>query len=498
MTIRRRLVLLFLLFSILPLLAYRLAIDLQHLILTHQASLHQQTVQNLSLILENRPELWGQTRETGQVLSHIDLTQSSIWLVNESGQTQYVMGHLNSELAPKRDIFETLGYRGLQLVSHITNPLPYPFPQSEHPERAIIQAALLGKSRQQYRINQQQEPVSLMSASPLYQHNQIVGVVIFEQGLEQLFRQSLRGFHRLIGLSTVILLLVLAGILFYARTLSNRILLLADDVQHCFSVSQQLQLGPINRQEGYQDELTQLRFTISEMLEKLASYERYLKQLPKTLRHELHNPINRVSANLELLALAYPEQPKIQYAQQGLNQLQALLTALSDANSLEQSLQTHSLHPLRLHRIIAYFESIQQSSPPGLVEIDIDNGLGQDQILAEGFLLEQLIDKLVDNAFDFNDNKQPVRLSLKRAKNQALISVSNSGCLIPQGMENQIFEGMVSIRQPDSSNGSHLGLGLYLAKLIANHHHGQLSANNWPNQTGVIFSLKLDLIDAVT
>jgi two-component system, OmpR family, sensor histidine kinase ChvG len=368
MTIRRRLLLLFLLFSILPLLAYRLAIDLQHLILSHQASLHQQTVQNLSLILEKRPELWGQTREAGQVLSHIDLTQSSIWLVNKAGQTQYVMGHLSSNHTTHRDLLEWLGFTGIQWVSLITNPLPYPFPQSEHPEREIIQAALLGKTSQQYRINPLQEPVSLMSATPLYQQNQIVGVVIFEQGLEQLFQQSLSGFHRLIGVSTLILLLVLAGILFYAKVLSNRILLLADDVQQSFSASHQLQLDRINRPERQHDEITQLRFKISEMLEKLASYERYLKQLPKTLRHELHNPINRISANLELLALTYPEQQKIQQAQHGLQQLQTLLAALSDASSLEQSLENQTLHPLKLQRIMDYFESIQQTSQPGLVE----------------------------------------------------------------------------------------------------------------------------------
>jgi two-component system, OmpR family, sensor histidine kinase ChvG len=123
------------------------------------------------------------------------------------------------------------------------------------------------------------------------------------------------------------------------------------------------------------------------------------------------------------------------------------------------------------------------------LKTDVDLSLAQDGILAEGFLLEQLIDKLVDNAFDFNNNKQPVKLSLKRAKNQVVISVSNSGPLIPQGMENQIFEGMVSVRQPSPSDNSHLGLGLYLAKLIAQHHQGQLSVNNWPNQQGVRFNL---------
>ena len=93
-SIRRRFIVLFFIISLLPLLAYRFALDLHQVLLQNQAALHLQTVQNLALILETRPELWGQTTATGQVLSHIDFSQTSIWLVNTEGQTTYVMGDL--------------------------------------------------------------------------------------------------------------------------------------------------------------------------------------------------------------------------------------------------------------------------------------------------------------------------------------------------------------------------------------------------------------------
>lgn len=144
-TIKRRLVLLFLLLIFLPLLAYRLALDLQHLLLTHQASLHQHTVQNLALILEKRPELWGQTTEAGQILAHLDLDNSAIWLVNTQGQTSYVMGHLKTTQLIERNLFEWLGFTGLQLVGKLANPLPYPYPQSRYPEQAVISLALKEK-----------------------------------------------------------------------------------------------------------------------------------------------------------------------------------------------------------------------------------------------------------------------------------------------------------------------------------------------------------------
>ncbi|WP_044406210.1 sensor histidine kinase [Thiomicrospira microaerophila] len=494
-TIRRRLLLLFLLLGILPLLAYRLAIDLQHLILNHQASLHQHTVQNLSLILETRPEIWGKTQEAGQILSHIDLEQSSIWLVNQTGQTQYVMGHLNASLSFKRDFLEWLGFSGIQLLGKVANPLPYPFPQSPYPEREIIEAALKGQTSQQYRINHQQNPISLMSATPLYHNNQIIGAVVFEQSIAQLFQQSLSAFHRLIGLSTLILLSVLTGVLFYAQAMSNRILRLGEDVKKSFSSAKKLQPGYLKRPERQNDELTQLRQDIWEMFEKLASYERYLKQLPKTLRHELHNPINRVSANLELLALTYPEQDRIKQAQQGLAQLQRLLTALSEASSLEQSLENQMLYPLAVQRISDYFQSICDSLPTGLVTIRIAQNLQDCAVQADGFLLEQLIDKLIDNALDFNNGRQPILLSMEKQSGQLVVRVSNAGPTIPDELKSQIFEGMVSLRATGDLDHAHLGLGLYLAKLIAQHHQAELSVDNWPDQQGVTFCLVIPLLD---
>ncbi|HIE39945.1 MAG TPA: sensor histidine kinase, partial [Thiomicrorhabdus sp.] len=58
LSIRTRFLLLFLVLTILPFLAYRFAIDLNRIMLTNQAIIQQQTVKNLSLILENRPDLW--------------------------------------------------------------------------------------------------------------------------------------------------------------------------------------------------------------------------------------------------------------------------------------------------------------------------------------------------------------------------------------------------------------------------------------------------------
>lgn len=492
LNIRRRLLLLFLLLAFLPLLAYRFAIDLQYLLLTHQANLHQHTVHNLALILENRPELWGQTTAAGEVLSHIDFKSASIWIVNNQGQTTYVMGQLNPNEKTQAGWASRLGKSLIELMA-FAKPLPYPYAQSATPEVTLIERALNGLSTQQYRTDANGEPFTLMSASPIYSQNQQIGALVYEQTLDTIFNHTLQHFHQLVGLGSLILFLVLLGVITYSTSLSNRILRLGEDVKQTFTKPGQLLA--IEKFEPNTDELAELRQHIAEMLEKIASYERYLKQLPRALRHELHNPINRLSATLELVQMQQYN-PRLEQAQQALNQLQHIIQALAEASSIEDSLANQSLQPLIVNtRLLDYFSGVQMSQPPGLVVIKNHVKVGT-QIMAEGFMLEQCLDKLVDNALDFNNGECPIEVVLTETSTHLNIEISNCGVLLPEGLEKQIFDGMVSIRRVNQASQSHLGLGLHIARLIAEFHHAELIAFNRPDQRGVSVRLSIPLLTA--
>ncbi|MND08101.1 hypothetical protein D3C83_304990 [compost metagenome] len=50
---------------------------------------------------------------------------------------------------------------------------------------------------------------------------------------------------------------------------------------------------------------------------------------------------------------------------------------------------------------------------------------------------------------------------------------------------------MVSLRGERSGGAPHLGLGLYIARLIAEFHGGALRAGNLPGATGAVFEVAL-------
>ena len=61
-------------------------------------------------------------------------------------------------------------------------------------------------------------------------------------------------------------------------------------------------------------------------------------------------------------------------------------------------------------------------------------------------------------------------------------------------MEGQLFNFMVSVRQKKENNAPHLGLGLYIARMIAEFHGGHIKAYNLQDGKGVYFSMVLSVL----
>jgi signal transduction histidine kinase len=102
-------------------------------------------------------------------------------------------------------------------------------------------------------------------------------------------------------------------------------------------------------------------------------------------------------------------------------------------------------------------------------------------------LLIQMLDKLVDNAVGFSASDDTIRIGLAKENDELLLTVMNPGPSLPERMRAQLFDSMVSMR--GGENSRHLGLGLYVAKLIAEGHGGRITADNVPD--GVVFEIRL-------
>ena len=106
--------------------------------------------------------------------------------------------------------------------------------------------------------------------------------------------------------------------------------------------------------------------------------------------------------------------------------------------------------------------------------------------------IAQALDKLVDNAIDFAAPNTSIVFKARRLDNFAQIDIINQGSRLPEGMAERIFEPLVSLGRKNAQKMS-LGMGLYIVKLIASFHGGDVLARNLLGSDGVIFSISLPI-----
>ena len=117
-------------------------------------------------------------------------------------------------------------------------------------------------------------------------------------------------------------------------------------------------------------------------------------------------------------------------------------------------------------------------------EIDIDQRIAVDHAR-----IAQLLSNLVGNAVFHGDPDQPIRVQAKASNNVFEISVTNGGKPISPESIGQLFQAFYRAQKPSTHKG--LGLGLFIAKQIAEGHGGDISVQSDEKETKFTFAMPL-------
>ena len=226
------------------------------------------------------------------------------------------------------------------------------------------------------------------------------------------------------------------------------------------------------------------------MLERLRHYTHYLESMSRRLAHELRTPISVVQTSLENLAEESGDVPALKRARDGTERLQDLVRRLSEAARLEQSISAAEIKALQLDELVGHCVEGYRSAWPA-VRFELSTELSSPgaplTVAAAPELVVQLLDKLIDNAVDFTPADQPVRVALSARDDTVELAVSNAGPPLPAAIEAHLFDSMVAQRERGEAGDIHMGLGLYIARLIMDFHGGSISAENSAAPPGVTF-----------
>jgi signal transduction histidine kinase len=233
---------------------------------------------------------------------------------------------------------------------------------------------------------------------------------------------------------------------------------------------------------GPGDEFTELAATLNGLLARLEASFTAQRHFVANASHELRTPLT-LDHTLLQLALRNPRtsieqwrstgQELLESGQQQERLLEALLTlATSEAGlSTRQPADLSDAAAAGLHATRAQANAHQ---------LDLQTDMHPAPVLGDPHLIKRLAANLLDNAARHNIPGGTIQLSTAQNDGHAVITVANTGPLIPPGQLTRLFQPFERLATPRASNGTGHGLGLSIVAAIADAHDATIAAHARP------------------
>jgi len=438
--------------------------------------------------------------EIAQIIEGLSRTTARIWVIDRSGTVLARAGSLLSETngATASDSTwakvsgATIGRLYKIVLEQPVEDFSDDAATQGAPRGRDVEGALAGILTTDRRPTSDGKATIVSAAHPVWVGDEVRGVVIVEETGNAVLAQRNRAFERLFNIVLAVLLVGSLALTAYATWLSARIRRLRDDAERAIDDDGRVR-APL-ASSGAGDEIGDLSRSFGSVLARLSEYASYQEKMASRLSHELRTPIAVVRSSLDnLKASALPAEARVYMAraQEGLTRLTQILTRMTEAARLEQSLSDVERVRFDLVPVVTgCVEGFCLAYPAARIAYSPPSGA----LLVDGSpdLIAQMLDKLVANAVEFAQGR-PIDIVLSGDAQAACIAVGNEGPPLPEGMQGRLFESMVSVRADGARDAPHLGLGLYIVRVVAQFHGGEASAANKPDGSGVIVTVTLPL-----
>ena len=322
-------------------------------------------------------------------------------------------------------------------------------------------------------------------------------VLIAEQGRDRYVMLTASNFLTFLTALIGISILVVSITFIAMNRWSNRLASLNDNAQRHVDEKGDI-TGDFDTDKS-SDEIGQLSRNVGGLLGQIKNHNDYLKTLAQKLSHEMRTPLAIVSTSLDNIdsknevATTNKNDVYLNRARDGIQRLNHIMTAMGQAKKIEQAIEHAELESFD---IVSLLQEACQSyqgiyDKNAIVFCDVNN-TGSLNVNASADLLVQMLDKLVDNAVDFSGEGSAVKVNLIASDQYYEIQVINIGSQLPEKDIDGLFQQLVSYRSKNDDK-PHLGLGLFIARLITEYHAGTINASNLEDQSGVSFNIKMPL-----
>ncbi|MCI9078064.1 MAG: two-component sensor histidine kinase [Lachnospiraceae bacterium] len=318
-----------------------------------------------------------------------------------------------------------------------------------------------------------------------------------------LLHSSIKGMEQAQHDGIFILLFCILAALIFAAGLS---VLLArrfiKPLQVMYNVTGQLINGNYQAKTGIKqnDETGILACNIDELSERLSVAEAERKELDQmrqdfisNISHELRTPVTVIKGSLEVLdeGLVTGQEEMKEYFHQMLadvSQLQRLVNDLLELSRLQNT--SFKIEKTKINITDVVFEavrSMRQAAAGRNITINTGDAFPF-PFYGDYGRLRQMFTIVLDNAIKFSEPGQAVAVKVQECHDGCEVIIADSGKGIPEEYIPYIFDRFYKEQSGQNRTGS--GLGLSIAKQIANRHGIEISCVSKEGE-GAVFSFRL-------
>ena len=538
-SIRGKLLLVALVLLAIPFLGYRFISDMESFLREGQEQALANITRAVAATLSDRPQLFAKTQggdgdeealerrkilalfsssdpetvaglgsayvpseEIERILDLVARSAARIWVVDTRSRVRGLSGSLKYQAGPaaNRDAGNS-GVIARIFRRWVELPVVDAKDDAANTSKAVtaqVDRALIGVPTAYWRYTQDKHGVILSAAQPIWVSDNIVGAVVVEETTGAIQMLKLNALENLLIITLIVFVAGFTTLLGFASRLAARVRRLRHEAETAIDAQGRIR-GDI-KGSGARDEIGDLSRSLSAVVRRLKDYNAYLESMAGRLSHELRTPVAVVRSSLDNLKFhvsADNAQVYIDRADDGVRRLSMLISRLSEATQLERFLQDAGRESFDLGKVVKGCVEGYRAAYPDQI-FDLQTGAGELKIEGVPDAIAQLLDKLVANAMDFRVPGTSIDIALHKRGRQVVLGVSNQGAALPPGLAATLFSSMVSVRPEEqrSKEGrvGHLGLGLYIVRLIAEFHRGEAKAENRPGNSGVTVSVVLPLV----
>ena len=338
------------------------------------------------------------------------------------------------------------------------------------------------------------ENLRLISVPILYQGN-LLNVVQVGTSMKPVEHTLKRLLGVLLVLIPVALLVSLAGGWFLAGRVLRPVAIMTEAAKKIAAgdLSQRLAVKATG------DEIGRLAETFNDMIARLDTSFRQIRQFSSDASHELRTPLTVMKGETELV-LRRPRDREdykgvLESSLEEIDRMTRIVDELLFLSRADLGEVKMASAPVLLAELLS---NIQRQATLLGQDSDVHVALGNMQpatILGDELRLHELFLNLVDNAVKYSKPGGTVTLSLRVEQGTALASIQDEGIGIRPEALGRIFNRFFRTEEARAHTKHGTGLGLAICAWIADVHHGRIDVTSTPGE-GSLFTVTLPLAPA--